>query len=260
MVPLVSSKVPAKYKRTNAVAKHWNEGEEEDEWKTIEEKAQSGADRLYQAQQLGQAEEFTSGMALCNAAPGSASTMAVLKSSLAKQWDNGGEAISRLLSDIDQCIEQYWPISWTILTTISNNFMSNFFGLYCIPWQYRAILTIFVYKSENNITRYFVQYYIHYCKLEQCCDQFWIIVIDIEQFDWTILCTTWQCDSKSHFNRSFGNEKAFNLKKIKIIAEPVAAMAAGGPAAGGDGRQVPQADQRQDRLWTWILRIHSRNL
>ena len=38
-----------------------------------------------------------------------------------------------------------------------------------------------------------------------------------------------------------GNVKAFNLKKIKIIAEPVAAMAAGGPVAGplgGDGRQV----------------------
>ena len=31
----------------------------------------------------------------------------------------------------------------------------------------------------------------------------------------------------------FGNVKAFNLKKIKIIAEPVAAMARGGPAAGG---------------------------
>ena len=41
---------------------------------------------------------------------------------------------------------------------------------------------------------------------------------------------------ESHFNPSqaFGNVKAFNLKKIKIIAEPVAAaMAAGGPAAGG---------------------------
>ena len=39
---------------------------------------------------------------------------------------------------------------------------------------------------------------------------------------------------ESHFNPSFGNVKAFNLKKIKKInAEPVAAMAAGGPAAGG---------------------------
>ena len=38
---------------------------------------------------------------------------------------------------------------------------------------------------------------------------------------------------ESHFKSSFGNVKAFNLKKIKIIAEPVAAMAARGPAAGG---------------------------
>ena len=40
---------------------------------------------------------------------------------------------------------------------------------------------------------------------------------------------------ESHFKSSFGNVKAFNLKKIKIIAdsEPVPAMAAGGPAAGG---------------------------
>ena len=30
-----------------------------------------------------------------------------------------------------------------------------------------------------------------------------------------------------------GNVKALNLKKFKIIAEPVAAMAGGGPAAGG---------------------------
>ena len=177
MVPLVSSKVPAKYKRTNAVAKHRNEGEEEDEWKTIEEKAQSGADRLYQAQQLGQAEEFTSGMALCNAAPGSASTMAVLKSSLAKQWDNGGEAISRLLSDIDQCIEQYWPISWTILITVSSNFMNKFLGLYCI--QFWAILTKFVYNSENDIIKYFVQYQVLLAICKQYCGSFWKIVINI---------------------------------------------------------------------------------
>ena len=38
---------------------------------------------------------------------------------------------------------------------------------------------------------------------------------------------------ESHFKSYFGNVKAFNLKKIKIIAEPVAAMAGGGPAAGG---------------------------
>ena len=37
---------------------------------------------------------------------------------------------------------------------------------------------------------------------------------------------------ESHFKSPFGNVNAFNLKKIKIIAEPVAAMAAGGPAAG----------------------------
>ena len=44
---------------------------------------------------------------------------------------------------------------------------------------------------------------------------------------------------ESHFKSSFGNVKAFNLKKIKIVAEPVAAMAAGCLRLGGDGRQVP---------------------
>ena len=34
---------------------------------------------------------------------------------------------------------------------------------------------------------------------------------------------------ESHFKSYFGNVKAFNLKKFKIIAEPVAAMAGGGP-------------------------------
>ena len=38
---------------------------------------------------------------------------------------------------------------------------------------------------------------------------------------------------ESHFKSYFGNVKAFNLKKFKIIAEPVAAMEGGGPAAGG---------------------------
>ena len=38
---------------------------------------------------------------------------------------------------------------------------------------------------------------------------------------------------ESHFKSYFGNVKAFNLKKIKIISEPVAAMTGGGPAAGG---------------------------
>ena len=42
---------------------------------------------------------------------------------------------------------------------------------------------------------------------------------------------TMRCES--HFKSCFGNVKAFNLKKIKIIAEPVAAMVGGGPAAGG---------------------------
>ena len=37
---------------------------------------------------------------------------------------------------------------------------------------------------------------------------------------------------ESYFKSYFGNVKAFNLKEFKIIAEPVAAMAGGGPAAG----------------------------
>ena len=41
---------------------------------------------------------------------------------------------------------------------------------------------------------------------------------------------------ESHFKSSFGNVKAFNLKNIKINAEPVAAMAL---RLGGDGRQIP---------------------
>ena len=44
---------------------------------------------------------------------------------------------------------------------------------------------------------------------------------------------------ESLFKSDFGNVKAFNLKKIKIIAErpePVAAMALW---LGGDGRQFP---------------------
>ena len=38
---------------------------------------------------------------------------------------------------------------------------------------------------------------------------------------------------ESHFKSYFGNVKAFNLKKFKIIAEPVAAMAGGGLRLGG---------------------------
>ena len=44
---------------------------------------------------------------------------------------------------------------------------------------------------------------------------------------------------ESHFKSYFGNVKAFNLKKIKIITEPVAAMAGGGLRLGGDGRRIP---------------------
>ena len=44
---------------------------------------------------------------------------------------------------------------------------------------------------------------------------------------------------ESHFKSYFGNVKAFNLKKIEIIAEPVAAMAGGGLRLGGDGRRIP---------------------
>ena len=43
---------------------------------------------------------------------------------------------------------------------------------------------------------------------------------------------------ESHFKSYFGNVKAFNLKKFKIIAEPVAAMAAGGLRLGGDGWRI----------------------
>ena len=43
---------------------------------------------------------------------------------------------------------------------------------------------------------------------------------------------------ESHFKSYFGNVKAFNLKKFKIIAEPVAAMAGGGLRLGGDGRRI----------------------
>ena len=54
---------------------------------------------------------------------------------------------------------------------------------------------------------------------------------------WYILClfllwmSPMQCDSQ--FKSSFGNVKAFDLNKIKMIAEPVATMAGGCPEAGG---------------------------
>ena len=44
---------------------------------------------------------------------------------------------------------------------------------------------------------------------------------------------------ESHFKSYFGNVKAFILKKIKIIAEPVAAMPQAALLLLGDGRQVP---------------------
>ena len=44
--------------------------------------------------------------------------------------------------------------------------------------------------------------------------------------------------TQKSFNELFWKCKDISLKKFKIIAEPVAAMASGGPAAG-DGRQVP---------------------
>ena len=43
---------------------------------------------------------------------------------------------------------------------------------------------------------------------------------------------------ESHFKISFGDVKAFNLKKIKIIAQPVSVRAAA-LLLGGDGRQIP---------------------
>ena len=45
------------------------------------------------------------------------------------------------------------------------------------------------------------------------------------------LSASMRCES--HFKSPFGNVNAFNLKKLKFISEPVAALAAGGPAAGG---------------------------
>ena len=58
---------------------------------------------------------------------------------------------------------------------------------------------------------------------------------------------------ESHFKSSFGNEKESNLKKIKIVAEPVAAMAEGPAQAalrlGCDGRQIPQAESLAELIW-----------
>ena len=48
---------------------------------------------------------------------------------------------------------------------------------------------------------------------------------------------------ENHFKSWFGNVKAFNLKKLKLSpTEPVAAMAAGGPAAEGRRQARPSLD------------------
>ena len=86
-------------------------------------------------------------------------TMAVL-SAPAKQWDNGGEAgISRLMSDIEQCVEQYWTIWGNVMNhadkNLSNNIKEYFEQCYK---QFQAILieccakyqTIFTNILDNN--------------------------------------------------------------------------------------------------------------
>ena len=79
---------------------------------------------------------------------------------------------------------------------------------------------------------------------------------------------------KSHFKSSFGNVTAKilrlllspSLSILRLLPRPQALPAAAdlrpqvAQRLGGDDRQVPLADQRQDRLWKGILRIHPRNL
>ena len=55
---------------------------------------------------------------------------------------------------------------------------------------------------------------------------------------------------ESHLTSSFGNVKAFNLKTLKLSLSPTPQWLQGALRLEGDGRQVPLADQRQDRLWT----------
>ena len=43
---------------------------------------------------------------------------------------------------------------------------------------------------------------------------------------------------ESHFNRSFGNVKAFNLKKLKLSLSPSPQWPQAALRLGGDGRQV----------------------
>ena len=48
-----------------------------------------------------------------------------------------------------------------------------------------------------------------------------------------------ETESKSHFNRSFGNVKAFNLKKLKLTLSLSPQWQQAALRLGGDGRQVP---------------------
>ena len=54
---------------------------------------------------------------------------------------------------------------------------------------------------------------------------------------------------ESHFKSPFGNVNAFNLKKLKLSLSPSPQWPQAALQLGGDGRQVPYAGQRQDRLW-----------
>ena len=44
---------------------------------------------------------------------------------------------------------------------------------------------------------------------------------------------------ESHFKSSFGNVKAFNLKKLKLSLSPSQQWPQAALRLGGDGRQVP---------------------
>ena len=71
------------------------------------------------------------------------STMAILKSALAKQWANSGDACtSRLMEGI-----------WTILCEILKN---------CWHFCHQ-----FVYNFASNIAQYWSQYYVKYCEQYQ---------------------------------------------------------------------------------------------
>ena len=58
-------------------------------------------------------------------------------------------------------------------------------------------------------------------------------------------------DGRRRYASSFGSVKAaFNLKKLKLSLSPSPQWPQAALWLGGDGRQVPEADQGQDRLWT----------